>query len=599
MYLRQRSNWMHGGLKRRGVLYIHVLFTGMIITVIAVSTMRFHRSQAYELALSRDHENAKRNAQAAIDIALLKMRRYPNWRTLYSNPDWGTDLQIGNGFYSITVTDPVDGILQNKSYDPVQMRVVGKSGGAIYRESVIATVAPASGSCLDIAMIANDAISIFSSTLSTDQTIGANGAITSSGSQINSKVEAGGTASGVYYNQTVTNGVDVRKMPTSSNVLNTYSNVATPISVNSLPLFTRTEIVANSGIESNLTGWASTPSPNTCVVNRVSSKPRAGSKCLEVKNRTTVASVAKFTATTGDSGLQRLISGHLYSLTIPIRVDNNCNIKPICSITSTLSGTQDFGTSESWVAATKNTSEANDYTLPTITFRPTFAGAITQIDIYVAFQSSRTDYGMDEVTLKDITYPDNTRVFERAALTPTLNPYGSTSSNGVYRIDCGGQVVGFGYGRIVGTVVINNPGSGSGVYGPMDWKPQNKTMPSLISSDDLTVSMSDQSLNEPQIDANLNPPGAPVPFYQGIADTDKLDSYPSAIEGIVYAANDIYLLGTCKANGVVIAGDDIIAQNANAVISYDRSIAEDPPPGFDVGLIDINIAPGSWTRTVE
>lgn len=583
-------------LNRKGVLYLHVLFTAIIITVIATATMRFHQSQAYELRLGRDHENAKRYANAAVDIALLKMRRYSNWRTLYSNPNWGTDLAIGTGTYSINVTDQVDGNLQNNAYDPVQIQVVGKSGAAIYRQSIVATLTPASGSCLDIAMMANDAISITSSTVNTDQTIGSNGSVTSSSSQINSKVEAAGTISGVFYNQSISSGVDAKKMPTASSVLSTYLNVAQSISVTSLPLFTRTEIISNTGFETNTAGWTSTSSPNTCTLSRTGSNPYAGSRSMQVKNRVTVGSVGNYTVTTGDSGLQRIISGHQYSMTMPMRVSSNCNVKLVCTITSSQTAAQDYGLSNSWVAATSNN---NTYNLLTVAFNPVFAGTPTQMDIYPVFQSSTTDYFIDEVTLKDITYPDNTRVFERSVLTPTLNPYGSTSSTGVYRIDCAGQNVGFGFGRIVGTVVLNSPGSASGVYGPMDWKPQTKSMPSLISSDSLVFSMTDQALNEPQIDTNLNPTGAPSPFFGGVADADKLDSYSSALEGIVYAANDIYITGSMKVNGVVISSDDIFIQSGTVQNSYDRSIAEDPPPGFDLGLIDINVQPGSWTKMVQ
>jgi hypothetical protein len=575
------------------------LFTAVLITVIATATMRFHRSQAYELRLGRDRETAKRYANAAIDIALLKMRRYSNWRTLYSASNWGTDLPIEGGTYSINVTDPVDGDLQNRNFDPVRIQAIGKSGAAIYRQSVTASITPASGSCLDVAVIANDSISVSNSTVSTDQIMASNGNISSSSSQINTKSEAVANASGYYYNQSTSNGVDPRKMPISTDVLSTYLGAAEWISASSLPLFTRTEMISNTGFESNTNGWSSTSSPNICTINRTSSNPRAGSRCLEVKNRSTASSVAVYSVTSGDSGLQRLVSGHLYSLTIPIRVNSSCYIKLGCSITSAQTPVQDYGLTDNWIVAYSNTSESSDYNLPNITFRPTFAGAPTKMDIYIVFQSSKTDYAIDEATLKDITYPDNVRVFDCAVLTPTLNPYGSSSGRGIYRIECAGQNVGFGYGRIVGTVILNNPGILSGIFGPMDWKSQTKSLPALISSDSLIISMTDQALNELQIDVNLNPTGAPLPYYQGASDNDKLDSYSSLVEGLVYAANDIYVIGNMRANGIVIAGDDIIIQSGNVLLNYDRSIAEDPPAGFDVGLIDINIQPSSWTKIVQ
>ncbi len=54
-----------------------------------------------------------------------------------------------------------------------------------------------------------------------------------------------------------------------------------------------------------------------------------------------------------------------------------------------------------------------------------------------------------------------------------------------------------------------------------------------------------------------------------------------------------------KFQGVMLAGDDISLNSTNAIMSYDRAFAEDPPAVFDVGLIELNIASGSWKRTVE
>jgi hypothetical protein len=133
----------------------------------------------------------------------------------------------------------------------------------------------------------------------------------------------------------------------------------------------------------------------------------------------------------------------------------------------------------------------------------------------------------------------------------------------------------------------------------MDWQPKLSTLPAILSTGKLTIDQTALALNESDINANLNASGAPNPYVGGNSDNDNTDSYASMIRGLVYCADDLAIPGVLRSNGVVVSGGNVSAIGGDIVVTYDRSIAEDPPAGFDVGLIDINIAPGSWTKVVQ
>ncbi len=176
--------------RRKGVLYLHVLFTAAVVAAIATSALRFHRSQAFEVQLARDFDAAKRHAHAAVDIAMLRMRKYQDWRTRFNQSQWWNNASIDGGFYSVSVEDPVDLDLANDSRDPVLIKAVGTHNAAVYRLQVTVEVVPANGSCLDVTLMAADDISVSDAAVVCDQIIGCNSNVAASNSTIYSDVEA-------------------------------------------------------------------------------------------------------------------------------------------------------------------------------------------------------------------------------------------------------------------------------------------------------------------------------------------------------------------------------------------------------------------------
>ena len=89
---------------RRGSVYLAVLGTAMIVSVLALSALALQRVQNRMLTSSADVRQAQLNAEAAIELGLLTIKNDPNWRTtlrqrhlvLESQPERGNLLADGD-----------------------------------------------------------------------------------------------------------------------------------------------------------------------------------------------------------------------------------------------------------------------------------------------------------------------------------------------------------------------------------------------------------------------------------------------------------------------------------------------------------------------
>lgn len=182
-----------------------------------------------------------------------------------------------------------------------------------------------------------------------------------------------------------------------------------------------------------------------------------------------------------------------------------------------------------------------------------------------------------------------TPTIQNRLISPTQNPYGATNVQGIYVVDCGGSNIIIDSCRIVGTLIIVNPGSASFVRNTVNWVAAVSNFPALLVSGNLTINLSGATLSETTAGANFNPADTP---YQGVGDTDTLGVYPCLLQGIVYATGNLTLTGSTRIDGVVLAGGNIPVTGLVA-IKYLATYANNPPPGFVSHRLDI--APGSWS----
>jgi hypothetical protein len=189
------------------------------------------------------------------------------------------------------------------------------------------------------------------------------------------------------------------------------------------------------------------------------------------------------------------------------------------------------------------------------------------------------------------------RTIADVVLSPANNHYGATDQEGIYIIDCGGATIQIRDSRIIATLVLINPGSSSKIEGEHSWEPAVGNYPAvLVQGAHINLSVGDNPLDEAIRGVNFNPPGSP---YQGLADSDQTDSYPSLIKGLVYASGGI----TIEAfhphiDGVLITGGELKVNSSESLtVTYDLQFFSNPPPGFSSfssGLSQSTLVPGSW-----
>ena len=119
--------------RRDGTVYLAVLGTALIVSLLAISALSLQRLQNRSLTTAADIRQAQLNAETAIQLGLLDMKQTSNWRTARSNGAWFTARDTGAGTCTLQVTDPLDSNLANNANDPVVMLGIGYSGAAEQR----------------------------------------------------------------------------------------------------------------------------------------------------------------------------------------------------------------------------------------------------------------------------------------------------------------------------------------------------------------------------------------------------------------------------------------------------------------------------------
>ncbi|MFO0840296.1 MAG: hypothetical protein U1D55_17450 [Phycisphaerae bacterium] len=114
---------------RRGTLYIAVLTTAMLVTIIGLGGLLAARSQFNTAGGDNEGMAARWCAQSAVELGLFKIRNDANWRTTLGAGNWITNLAVGNGTCSLTVTRVTDADADLYNDDWVLLGV-GVVGGA-------------------------------------------------------------------------------------------------------------------------------------------------------------------------------------------------------------------------------------------------------------------------------------------------------------------------------------------------------------------------------------------------------------------------------------------------------------------------------------
>ena len=125
--------------RRRAAMYMTVLMTAMLVTVIGLGGLMAARTQ-FHIGQSNDHAmQARFYAQSAIDLALQDLRNDVNWRSNLSNDTWEADRALSAGLFRWKPVDELDGDLDNDANAEVRIYGTGIVGDTVRTYSVALT----------------------------------------------------------------------------------------------------------------------------------------------------------------------------------------------------------------------------------------------------------------------------------------------------------------------------------------------------------------------------------------------------------------------------------------------------------------------------
>lgn len=571
--------------RRTGGVYVAVLGSAMIIALLGMCALIGQRIENRLVTLSSDIRKAQLNASTAVDLALLAMKQDTNWRTTYSNGNWFTGRSTGNGTCTVNVVDPNDGVLNNGSDDPVVVTGIGYSGQAEQRLKV--TVDPRKDplSCLRSAVAVGGTVTLSGDILRTNGLTTAN-QISSSSSTVYGKVEATSVSGSTYNDTTTTVTSDKRPtMPDWTSVFSYYRTNGVQLDINSLPTWSTTNLARNAGLENALTSadWIVGPVGTTATLDQGGGIQHSGSKSLRVRSCS-----AQYTGPAQPidgyvkAGQQYYVEAYVYHSATLFGVPTAKTFR-ISIYTK--------GTSDSSAQINYSDSIANSSQWTKISANINAAGwtgsNLEYAFVKFACTDNSVDFYLDDVVIRETT---TGRIIYQKVLSPSVNQLYSgaptdPSGNGIYWIDCGGAKLIIERSRILGTLLIVNPGTNSCVgSGPINWSPAVAGFPALLvdsdngTSADFALCATNRMLSEKENGVNYNPTGAAHEDF-GV-DSDTNDIYPSQICGMIAVRHDLTFQNRTLVRGQVIVGNNIANSSGELEIDYQPDSLLNPPSGF-------------------
>ncbi len=121
----------------RGSIYLHVLASSLLISVLGLGAMHAVRIQMRSCRLVRDSAEARSCATSAIELGMLHIRTDSAWRTTWPSGTWMEDQPLGSGTFTLQGTDPADNDLADSPYDAVVLTGIGAGGQARHIAQVV------------------------------------------------------------------------------------------------------------------------------------------------------------------------------------------------------------------------------------------------------------------------------------------------------------------------------------------------------------------------------------------------------------------------------------------------------------------------------
>lgn len=204
------------------------------------------------------------------------------------------------------------------------------------------------------------------------------------------------------------------------------------------------------------------------------------------------------------------------------------------------------------------------------------------------------------LTINDIIAYEGKNKIQDVVLSPATNPYGggNTSPEGIYVVDCMNQFISVRTARIVGTLVLLDPGLDSWINDQLNWEPAVANYPALLVQGNMMFNFTDASLGEKGNRTNYNPPGTPYPYPDGEPNGDEADTYPSILKGLVYVSGDLEITKYPHVEGVIVVGGTFTSSQSQGLnVTYQQTFLNKPPPGFGSAVGRMSPVMGTWQWT--
>jgi hypothetical protein len=511
-------------------------------------------------------QQAAANAETGLRFGIEQLDPLANWRSIHTHGDWVTNRSTGKGTFDLKGFDEIDSNIADDSLDPVVLVSTGRFRNSL--DTVDVTVIPAKESlnCLQFDVVAGGDINVNSATIHCSGRIAANSNITAvTPSVVWPKCEAAGSIIGSGYQRTKTESITPLALPNATQVVTHYASFAQSIDFASLPTQTP-NLIRDPGIEAGVGLWTRSWEPaNTANLQPTATEAHSGPSSLSVDTRALATDgpayylthIVKPNATYNVACWVKLVSAG------PVRLALNTRVNGV----------------DSWTHSTY-TSATTAWTLVTATLvAPAYSGelehAMLRIETDPGGTDPLTDMFVDDVSVVEV---GTTRRLTHAVVGPDTNPFGTGSPEATYVIDCGNQDLQIEHCRIVGTLVIQNPGTVVVGPGPVSWQPAAAHHPSLIVDGDIQLRAHARGLNEYLDVVNYNPPG--LPFEHIGTNSAQEDIFPSGIGGIVYStANTTLGGGIHLRRGQILSADDVTV-DGDVYINGSRAALVTPPPEF-------------------
>ena len=400
---------------RRGSMYIAVLLTASIVSLIGLSALTIHGLQRRAHESNLDVVDARLYAQSAVRLGMLQIENDPDWRYSKSSGAWATDIPLGNGTLSLEGTDTTDGNLADDPTDAIQLTGIGKKGQAIQRMSVTLIPENRAFSALDSTAFAAGGISLANAQLNGSGILSTNGAIDSDYQAGNSIVqlpaEAGGSINDygtISFHAGATANVPARTWPADDGVFDYYKThgtwipladiVTAPVPPVPDPIVPA-NLLNNPGLENGLSPWFVWQNQAKLALD---TDTHSGNHSAKVSHRTAAWSGLNYEIT---SFVQ---PGIAYDVSAWVKVPSDNVEMRFTYFVKTASQDRVYVTGTTMPVGSQWTEIKQ-------TIVPEWTGTLTAVVVYIETVSSVADFLVDDVSLtnpQQMTLPSGDNVIE-------------------------------------------------------------------------------------------------------------------------------------------------------------------------------------------